>query len=456
MELIFQITPYKAHFVPYYTHYSTPFFDEVKKHFLDKYQLLFQGLGFIDDELNSLRKTLINLDHNIPVYTRANDIPKNSTLFIVASGPSLDDDIKYIKQHQDDVVIFSCGTALRILEKNGITPDFHFEIEREEEVHNVLQQYTSKDIRDKVALIGLNVLYDKVFTEDFKESYLYFRESDSGASIVSKDLPKLFHVNPTVTNGAISFATEFNWDKIYLFGTDMGFKDKDKHHSKDAFHYTQDEKYIDWHTALPGRDISNIEEANFGDGKIYCTSVFYWTKQYIENILVHKPETIHNCSDGAKIKYTIPFHSKDIKIDYSHKKDTIKAIKDNFKDLQTNKPKFREDYNNQVDIFYTMIDNIKKEIYNKDIESFSDIFYILDKSFGVFKEMEAMYSDNYDTKKLFGTTLLFGTISSSYAIIYSHCLATYDLKKATTFAKDSFNIIAEYLEDLKKEIKRRN
>ena len=441
------ISPYKAYYIPYYTHYNSPFFDEVKKHFLDKFQLLFQGLGFIDDELNSLRKTLKNLDHNIPVYMGTNDIPKNSTLFIVASGPSLDNDIEYIKKHKDDVVIFSCGTALRILEKNGITPDFHFEIEREEEIHDVLQQYTSKHIRDKVALVGLNVLYDKVFTEDFKESYLYFRVADAGSSILPNTIPRLQNCNPTVTNGAISFASEFSWNKIYLFGADMGFKDKDKHHSKDAFQYTPNEKDINWHTQS-GNDITNHLEANFGGEKIYCTSVFFWTKQNIENLLIEKDITLYNCSDGVKIERTIPFHAKDIVIEKIKKKKAIKAIKKNFKDLKTDEPTFRENYKVQVDIFYRMIDNIKAEISKKEIKSFADIFLILDNSFDIFRQMNGSKD-----KRIMGTSLLRGTIANAYSTIYTHSLATFNLNQATSFALKSLNIISLYLEDLKKEIK---
>ena len=452
MGEIFESNPYKAYFIPYYTHYKSNFFDDIKTHLIDKSQLMFQGLGFIDDELNSLRKTLKNLDHNIPVYMGTNDIPKNSTLFIVASGPSLDNDIEYIKKHKDDVVIFSCGTALRILEKNGITPDFHFEVEREESVHNVLQQYTSKHIRDKIALIGVNVLYDKVFTDNFKESYIYFRVADAGSSIVPNTIPRLQNCNPTVTNGAIAFASEFAWENIYLFGADMGFKDKDKHHSKDAFQYTPNEKDINWHTQS-GNDITHHLEANFGEDKVYCTSVFFWTKQMIERAASMYKMPIKNCSDGIKIKSTTSFHAKDIVIEKSKKKKTIKDMKKNFKDLKTNTTEFRENYVTQVELFYTMIDKIKNKIRNKDIKSFADIFLILDRSFDIFRQMEIAIDKGCDSRKLVGTSILRGTIVTAYSSIYANCLATYDLKKATKFATEAFDLIVLHLENFKKEIK---
>ena len=451
MDEIFAYFPYKAYYIPWYTHYSSPFFEEVKKHFLDKIQLVYQGLGFIDDELNSLRKTLLNLDHNIPVYTGCSNIPNKSTLFIVASGPSIDKDIEYIKKHKDDVVIFSCGTALRILEKNGITPDFHFEIEREEEVHDVLQQYTSEHIRKDVALIGLNVLYDKVFTEDFEESYLYFRVADSGSSIIPNNIPRFEHCNPTVTNGAVSFASEFSWDRIYLFGADMGFKDKNNHHSKDAFHYTEENKEIDWHTQS-GNDITNIVPSNFGEEQVYSTSVFFWTKQMIE-VCAHKNKLfINNCSDGVKIEHTHPFHAKNIVIPQSNKQEVIKAIKSNFKDLKTNQPEFRKNYTKQVDIFNAIVNTIQSRINNKEIATFRDIFIILDNSFNVFKEYEIKINKELFKNRLLATSILRGTMSSIYATIYTHCLATHNLNKAITFTKKSLKLTSDYFEEIKNEL----
>ena len=450
MGEIFESNPYKAYFIPYYTHYKSNFFDDIKTHLIDKSQLVYEGLGFVDGELISLRKTLKNLDHNIPVYMGSKDIPKNSTLFIVASGPSLDNDIEYIKKHKDDVVIFSCGSALRILEKNGIIPDFHFEIERDEEVHNILQNYTSKKIRDKIALIGVNVLYDKVFTEDFKESYLYFRVADAGSSIVPNTIPRLQNCNPTVTNGAIAFASEFAWDSIYLFGVDMGLRDINKHHSKDAFMYSPKNKTFDWH-AEHGTDITHHLEANFSGDKVYCTSVFFWTKQMIERAASMYKMPIKNCSDGVKIEYTTPFHAKDIIIEKSKKKKIIKAIKKSFKDLKTDKPNFKENYNIQIELFYTMIDRLKNEIYNKDINSFTDIFSILDRSFSIFRQMELSLQQKFQYRIL-ATNILKGTIVFAYSSIYANCLATYNLKEATIFANNAFNLIAEFLEDLKKEI----
>ncbi|MBU0962149.1 MAG: DUF115 domain-containing protein, partial [Proteobacteria bacterium] len=50
--------------------------------------------------------------------------------FIVGSGPSLNDTIDYIKKHQNDAIIISCGSAITPLLKAGIVPDYQVIQER--------------------------------------------------------------------------------------------------------------------------------------------------------------------------------------------------------------------------------------------------------------------------------------------------------------------------------------
>ena len=50
--------------------------------------------------------------------------------FVIGSGPSLDELLPIIEAHKDRAVIISCGTALTVLARKGIKPDFHVEIER--------------------------------------------------------------------------------------------------------------------------------------------------------------------------------------------------------------------------------------------------------------------------------------------------------------------------------------
>lgn len=50
-------------------------------------------------------------------------ILENYPAVVVGAGPSLNKDLPLIKEHQDDIAIFSCDAALPVLEKNGIIPD---------------------------------------------------------------------------------------------------------------------------------------------------------------------------------------------------------------------------------------------------------------------------------------------------------------------------------------------
>ena len=91
------------------------------------------GWGFFEDEIIGVSHTLANLNAKFPVLKKP-ELVKNSLndypVFIVANGPSLDDAIEFLKNNQDNIIIISCGTALRALLSNNIKPDIHIEMER--------------------------------------------------------------------------------------------------------------------------------------------------------------------------------------------------------------------------------------------------------------------------------------------------------------------------------------
>src|SRR5690606_10036454 len=61
-------------------------------------------------------------------------------VFIVGNGPSLDQCFDYLHQYKDQVVIISCGTALKALHKHGIKPDFHAELEQNRATYEWVSQ----------------------------------------------------------------------------------------------------------------------------------------------------------------------------------------------------------------------------------------------------------------------------------------------------------------------------
>ena len=415
------------------------------------------GLGFYDDEWMSLNHTMANIINkkNIPVYKGGYNLPKNSTLFIVASGPSIDQDIEYIKKNKDNVVIFSCGTALKILITNGIVPDFQVETERTYSKYEGLTQMgIDEKYFKKIKFIGLNVMHPDVFTI-FDENYIFCRKHDTGSSLVPDHIPKLDYCNPTATNGAVSFATELGFDNIYFFGVDIGYKDEQNHHSKDSVYKN---KFCTKHHNVEMYTTSQKIKSNFGDGYVLSTEVLVWCKQRIENCIIENIKQTNkkqinyiNCCDGGYIEYTTPLHSQDIVLPDIDKNLVLESIKNNFirdsDEFNLLKTSIKDTFLLEKNIYLSGVDSIIDLIKDKQIDNYSNLFILLDKTFKIC--MQTYNNREISILKMF----LRGTLYHFCSAIFTHSLAMIDKELSFVYINESFKKVVQFLEITKTRMK---
>ncbi|TLP38512.1 motility associated factor glycosyltransferase family protein [Arcobacter arenosus] len=450
LNTIYKNFSYQFYLIPFYTHYKSKFFDEFKEKFIEKIDIAFTGQGFYDDEIISLEHTIKNLNDDLPVYRYSNKLPKNSTAFIVASGPSIDKDIEYIKKHKDNVVLISCGTALRVLYKNGISPDFHMEIERPTFMASIIENYGTKEYLKNIDMIGLNVIDPKVYSM-FKSAKIYFRDNDAGSSIVPEDIPKLNHCNPTIVNGALSFLSDIGFQNIFMFGTDMGFKDPESHHSKDTIYYNTKEHKVNTLDLLKEKFPGNFDK----EEKFMTTNIFNWCKQRAENcILDYKVKrkikiNYFNCSDGLYIDGTTPFKAESIKLDNKiNKVDILKGIENNFDfDFEKLHKEIDSIYKSEKEMLISNIKEIKEIVTQKEIETFKELFDLISTTY------EIANNPNYENKSYLTRSLLKGTMYHFYTALYTHALATSDKNKAMNFVNSSLLKLLEFFEEVENRVK---
>ena len=74
----------------------------------------------------SLKLLIQNIPYliNETPVAKFKDILKGKTGVVVSAGPSLDKNIETLKKYRDRFVLFTVGTAVKTLYKNGIKPDF--------------------------------------------------------------------------------------------------------------------------------------------------------------------------------------------------------------------------------------------------------------------------------------------------------------------------------------------
>ncbi|MEA3353988.1 MAG: 6-hydroxymethylpterin diphosphokinase MptE-like protein [Campylobacterota bacterium] len=445
---IYKNSPYLAYYINYFYTYRTPFFEDVFSEIQKNYFNILTGWGFYDDEMLSLKHTISNIQNNCSVFNKNQNLSNNSNVFVIASGPSIDNDIEYIKKYKDNVVIFSCGTALRVLEKNGIVPDYHFEIERTKETFDILKGSVSKEFMKQVNFIGLNVIYPEVF-DLFKTDKLFFRDFDCGSSIVPEDTPFIDDCNPTVFNGALAFASDIGFKNIYMFGADMGYKDESNHHSKYTIYGDKNHEKAKW---KPQTDMEH--QPNFKDDSvIHSTNILSWCKQKAENCITLNNELkqrnidYFNCSDGAYIKGTKSLNSSDLLIKDNNKSIILEQIEKSFlhyddKMVQKAKQQFKK----EKELLFSNIDFMIDTISNNKVTSYSDMLDTLDT---IFKKV---FREQNNNKNSFSYSLLRGSTIHILTFLYTYSLTADNMIQSFDYINKGLKTLEELLLYIKKDV----
>lgn len=456
INAIFSEYKYLMYYVNFYSTYHNDFIKEIIYHIKDKYKIAVSGWGFYDDEKTSLLHSIENLNTKNNIYNLKKPLNKDSSVFIVASGPSIDNDIEFLKKNRKEIIIFSCGSALKILEANDIIPDYHFEIERNVVTYNHLVESMSKEYLSQINFIGLNVVYPDVYNL-FKTTKIFFRSNDCGASILSNSFTQLEHTNPTVTNGVVSFASSIGFKNIYLFGADMGYKDENSHHSKHSIYTMEKASYFyNWKP----NTLDKTYKANFNSDtvSIKSTDILVWCRQRIENCIIEynindkQKIQYFNCSDGAFIEGTTPIKSSEIdlsNLSEESKNNTIKMIEQNFskhdkkvhKTLQLNLKNNKNELENIIKFICKTIDK------NKTITSFGQFFDIANAIFLQLKQSRQNINSSMTS------TLLNGTLSHMFSTTYTHALMSKDFDEALKYIEHGLKVVKEFVLFVKKDIK---
>lgn len=267
--------------------------------------LFMTGLGFLEDEIDMVRNTYRNLKDYAGRYFQRRKRPSPLPAFVVASGPSIDNDLEFLRANADRAIVISCGTSLRILLRNGIVPDFHMEMENVPAVADLMNRLSASFSLKDVNLIASSTV-DPGVKPHFDRVVFYFRAGLASFPMFSPaadtNIPQGL---PTVSNLGLSFAQQIGCRTICLFGVDLGARDPKKHHAKDA-PYNAGE--LEFNTV-----IDEPVPGNLG-GTVYSEMIYLWSRDTMQDVIQQEGPnlTYYNCSDGVRILGTTPKLSRTI------------------------------------------------------------------------------------------------------------------------------------------------
>lgn len=283
-----------------FTHYPLWAFTEGRNQLLAEADNMFAQCGFFEDELKMSRNVAGNFSTRPIWLLNAERRPqRRETAVVVGAGPSLDEAIDRLKEIRDRVVLFSAGTSLRPLLRNGIVPDFHCELENGPEVLDVLQEAGKHGDLSQITLIASLSLDPRISTL-FKDAVFFFRENSSGTALFQGKYRPIRGAVPTCVNTAVSAASFLGFTELVLFGTDCGVRPGKSDHAEGTV-------YRDLWKNRPDivRHYPMEIEGNFG-GVAMTNWVLDSCRRMMSTAIARFGLSVVNCSDGALIPGATP------------------------------------------------------------------------------------------------------------------------------------------------------
>ncbi len=296
-----------------FTHLVTETIIQTMQVLQNSFSECFVEQGFLEDEQISIAHTSLNIQNKVPILSTKKPPSSRPPIFIIGNGPSLDGLIKAIERNRNNVILFSCGSAIASLYHANLTPDFHIEMERTAETSELIKESVPLTYSQNIRLFGLNTLPPSIF-DLFKEGYIAGKDNDSGFELLNQSygepINQLRWSNPTCTNSALSLAIALGFSDIYLFGIDLGFRNVNKHHAAISDYYVDDKHY---HVAR--EEERHIEVRGNFSHSVMSTEVLINANKNMAMLINEHPHIhVYNLNDGAYIEGSHALKKADIPV----------------------------------------------------------------------------------------------------------------------------------------------
>ena len=236
----------------------------------------------------------------------------NKPLLIVASGPSLDKNLLWLKENYSKFVILALSATLKTLHKHKITPDIVTHLDGFKTSLSHFEGFSQKEfLQNCIAIVGSFTPPEVL--EYFPQNNIYITEEHG--TYYNQDF--FADAGPCVGSTSIMWSLKLGFNEVYLLGIDLALGENGNTHS--TTHKISKGVYDTKNGDTLTSDISFRKDffkvkGNFRE-EVQTNSLFY-TSIFALNTKLPKlkkeHQNIYNLNDGAFIERTISIHSQDI------------------------------------------------------------------------------------------------------------------------------------------------
>lgn len=277
---------------------------------------------------NRVRNLARQLSESVPIEKLTGQF-KNIPAVMVSSGPSLEEDIEYIKSLYDCALIVAVGTGLSVLESNGVRAhvvgalcDNAYELEI----------FKNIEVNKDIFLLYSSFVYPEV-PGVFRKEKLFFPLSSFDGYVYNQlnQKPMMIKRGFSIAVSALDIIAQLGCNPIFLSGQDFCYS-LEQNSAKGAAFYQHDIKQ--------NPDFSHYMKAKNKKGQeVYTKAAFWAMKTAMEQVVTkHSNTTIFNCSqNGLPIRGTKDVILSEVIPHYFKRRyklpEKIKRIYDEYQEL---------------------------------------------------------------------------------------------------------------------------
>ncbi len=251
----------------------------------------------------------------------------NKPFLLLASGPSLEKNIKWLQEHHDQFITLAVSSSLSFLESHNIKPNMVLHLDPFDPSINSFKKMQDIHFLDDVALIFAASSPKELFNMFNKEQIFLF---EVGTNYLKNSL-KLSA--PCVGSLGYQFLLLTKVKEIYILGLDLAV-DSLTGHDHTTTH--QDTQKLQLKDVLNTKETLSYKQDLFSikgnlQPEVFTTAHFFGSINIINHYFsqLKQPfQTIHNLSDGAYFTKSTPTTQESISyVDFQAKKHQTKLFK---------------------------------------------------------------------------------------------------------------------------------
>lgn len=236
-----------------------------------------------------------NIESNSKLVSEFDTTQLSKDYIVIAAGPSLDDNMEFLRENQGKKTLVAVGTVFRKLIENDITPDMVVILDPQERTYKQIEGLENQ----KVPMLILLSAYWKFAAAYQGDKYLVSSgHTKEMIEYATEHKAELWSCGGTVTSLALEVAIRFGAEKIYLVGVDLAYPGGVSHATG-----TMDRSTRSLEGLIPVEGV--------GGETVYSNRVFITYREGIEEKIKQTPQiTYYNMSSvGAKIAGAIEWES---------------------------------------------------------------------------------------------------------------------------------------------------